>query len=105
MLYYILLSLTIIFLISLFKKFIFKKIKSDIPEDYELNEKIKQDLIQKGKLLLFVLMSLPLVVYSLNFIVEFDMAITFGGVEVPKFLWIITCFLLSHVIISKGGLI
>ena len=105
MLYYILFSFIIIFLISFLKKFIFKKIKTELPENMEINEKIKKQITQMVICLLFVFASLPIVIYLLSFIIEYDIIITFNRYEVPKFIWVISCFLLSHVIIKRCNLI
>ncbi len=95
----------IIFSISFLKKFTFNKIKTELPENMEINEKIKNELAQSGILLLFIFLSLPIVINLIQFIYNYDMIITFNGIEVPKFIWVISCFLLSHVIIKRCNLI
>lgn len=105
MLYYILLSFIIIFSISFLKKFLFKKIRTELPENMEINEKIKNELAQSVIILLFVFLSLPIVIYLIDFIYNYDMIITLSGIEIPKLVWVISCFLLSHVIIKRCNLI
>lgn len=102
MLYYIILSLTLLFLFSLFRRYvIYEYIDIPIKSELQVNEYLKEDIMQKLKLLGFSLLCLPLLIYLTTYIYNYESIITFNGTEIPKLLWLIICMLVCEYAGSK----